>query len=215
MLWAEPADVSRTVDGVLEACEADRAFRSLTVHARDRRLSAPLLPRPPDGPVLAVAVSGWIPCLDRRAAFQIDLAGLAVPRWSGYLVTESKLCGGSSPVDGGVSSWTLFRQPDWLSHTEWLARWHGSYAQVCRDLLAARGALRDTVVRPVAGRGPVLRGVLEAHWPGAAALRDPRARYADTAAGPQTAHDRLDRARAALADPHGVEGWAFTLHVVR
>jgi len=100
----------------------------------------------------------WLPCLDRRVAFEAVLREL-VPSVDGYLVTESVLREGRGPVAQHADvTLVLLRQAPKLGQAELRERL-AQVSPALAELAVSERIVRDSVVRPLDARAPALRAM--------------------------------------------------------
>jgi hypothetical protein len=171
---------------------------SVDVDDSDSNVPAPM-PWPENELPLGAEVSLWLDCHDRRGRFEEILAEVGERR-AGYLVSEALYTeyGGnrwSKPRDWpdgvrspGVVMLTLLERPARLSHSDWIAHWHGVQSPVSEEIQPRMRYVRNEVVRVVTPGAPPYEGIVEEAWPSPAHLTDPMLFY-----GAEGSPQRLER----------------------
>lgn len=187
VLWRKPdaspeslRDALRgDVAGALRDAGASRIAVNVVDEDTDHALRARIvrLDPPPDA-----LLSFWLETHDDRAPCEAAFA-LVTARAAGYLVAESvplvNTAHAAAPGERtpGVNMVALIRQPDWIDHAAWLARWLEDHRVVALETQSTFGYVRNVVVRALTPDAPLFAGVVEELFP-ADAVTDPMRWYA-------------------------------------
>ncbi len=163
--------------------------RGLSMNISDSDSDVPTpVPWPADEAPLVAQVSLWLDCHDRREPFEQIVAGVG-DKLVGYLVSESlysdygcnRHAAPRSWPDGrrspGVLTVTLLEKPERMTHTDWLAHWHGVQSPVSEEIQPRARYVRNEVVRALTAGAPPYRGIVEEAWPSPEHVTDPMLFY--------------------------------------
>ncbi|UAK31882.1 EthD domain-containing protein [Nocardia asteroides] len=152
-----------------------------------------------DAPVQAVVSVWWAGTPQPEAAERA--LGAVAERVAGWHVEEATPI--PPPVTAlherapGLSNIAFLREPDDLSHAEWLDRWRNHHTAIAIETQATFGYVQNLVTGPATAGAPEIAGIVEELFP-IEALTDPHAFYGSGGDAAELAR-RVDRLMASVA----------------
>lgn len=121
-------------------------------------------------PAASGVVSVWVDSSVYRQPIEARIAE-QVPRFAGYLVTESEPLVNTDYVvpEGqrtpGMSQVVFLQKPPRLSYADWIDIWHGSHTRVAIDTQSTFGYRQNVITRPLVYGSPHFDAMVEENFP--------------------------------------------------
>lgn len=175
-LWGD--DLTAALDDpALRASLCEIGVTRLQVNIDDDDV-APAMRIPAENPAIGAVVSTWEGEVDSIVEALSALS--SVTRVAGWEVEERRPIAPEEAWDGSrldaLANIALLRQPDELTHEEWLHRWLVDHTPVAIATQATFGYIQNVVVGPVTAGAPAVAALVEELFP-TAALSDVHAFY--------------------------------------